>query len=49
MLLNINSMPVQTDNIGMFIKGMAQPDELIKYIKARFSEQEIEETYARMS
>ncbi|MDA0692228.1 MAG: YkgJ family cysteine cluster protein [Nitrospinae bacterium] len=42
-------MPVQTDNIGMFIKGMAQPDELIKYIQARFSEQEIEETYARMS
>lgn len=33
----------------MFIKGMAQPDELIKYIQARFSEQEIEETYARMA
>ncbi|GJL80051.1 MAG: hypothetical protein NPINA01_30400 [Nitrospinaceae bacterium] len=42
-------MPAQTDNVGMFIRGMTQPDELIKYIQARFSEQEIEETYARMA
>jgi Fe-S-cluster containining protein len=41
-------MPAQTDNVGMFIRGMTQPDELIKYIQARFSEQEIEETYTRM-
>lgn len=42
-------MPAQTDNVGMFIQGMTQPDELIKYIQSRFSEKEIEETYSRMA
>lgn len=41
-------MPAQVDNNGMFIQGMTQPDELIKYIKARYPEKEIQQAYAQM-
>jgi len=41
-------MSAQVDNIGMFIQGMTQPDELIKYIQARFPEEEIQQAYAQM-
>ena len=42
-------MPAQTDNVGMFIKGMTQPDELIRYIKSRFSEEDIDKTYIQIT
>ncbi|MFQ5450235.1 MAG: YkgJ family cysteine cluster protein [Nitrospinaceae bacterium] len=41
-------MEAQTDPNGMFIQGMTRPDELMQFMRTRFPEKEIQETYHRM-
>ena len=38
-------MPQQTDNNGMFIEGMTDPEELRRFLKIRFRQEEIQSAY----
>lgn len=38
-------MPAQTDRNGLFIQGMTGPDELMNFLRARFTEKEIQTAY----
>ena len=42
-------MPLETDQNGMFIGGMTHPDELGQYLQSRFTEKEIQQTYAQLA
>ncbi len=41
-------MSIQSDRNGMFIQGMTDADDLMRYLQSRFEETEIQETYARL-